>query len=81
MSMITEPRGQRLAQRLTSALTNNGIPDARLVELIYGELSAIAKEQFEGDWLECPDGTTYTLTFTPKGGAKHDTAHAGTVEK
>lgn len=62
-----EAIGCRIAQRLTSALTLNGIPYEKLAEkLSTGEMLDIAREQSLGDTLEMPNGATYTLTFKPE---------------
>lgn len=55
-----EPLGCAIAQRIVSALTGNGIDYQRLVDIVYGEMRAIANEQRAGDWLELPGGTCYT---------------------
>jgi hypothetical protein len=61
--------GVTLAQRLTSALTDVNTADYKTrSEAIYSELSAIASELHEGDWISFPDGTTFTMTFKPKAG-------------
>jgi len=58
--------GVMLAQRLTSALMGVNTNDYKQrSEAIYGELSAIASELHEGDWVSFPDGTTFTMTFKP----------------
>lgn len=56
--------GCRIAQRLTSALTGLGISYDQLAKIVYSEMLAIAHEQVNGDWLEMPNGDTYTKTFT-----------------
>lgn len=60
-----KPIGTRIGQQLTAALTGHGIPHDQLSEIIYKELDAIATFHKPGDWIEMPDGTTYTLTFKP----------------
>lgn len=35
-----------------------------LATVVYDELLEIAHEQISGDWLEMPNGDTYTKTFT-----------------
>lgn len=58
--------GIMLAQRLTSALVIPNVSDYRQrSKAIYSELSAIASEMKKGDWLQFPDGTTFTMTFKP----------------
>ena len=56
--------GILLAQRLTSALSLHGIMFDALATVVYDELLKIAHEQVNGDWLEMPNGDTYTKTFT-----------------
>ena len=62
-----ENTGCRIAQRLTAALSGHGIAYAVLSKIIYQECQDIAKEQINGDWLEMPNGDTYTKTFTVGG--------------
>ena len=57
--------GCTIAQRITGALTGHGIPYQELADIVYGEFRAIAREQKDGDWLEFPNGDTYTKTYTP----------------
>lgn len=57
--------GCAIAQRITSSLLLMGIPYQKIADIVYGECSSITNEQSLGDWLEMPDGTTYTLTFKP----------------
>lgn len=52
--------GCRIAQRLVSALTGNGIDYQKLVDIVYNELRDVAKEQRQGDWIEMPNGECYT---------------------
>ena len=67
----TEPAKQSnigfiLAQRLTDALQGVDMTNYETrAKAIYGELSAIAREMKQGDWLSFPDGTTFELTFKP----------------
>lgn len=56
--------GCMIAQRITSALTGMGIGYNQLADVIYKECIDIAKEQKNGDWLEMPNGDTYTKTYT-----------------
>ena len=65
-----ETLGCLLGQRLVLALAGRvGIPEATLSVLVYDELEAVAKEfAMPGDWLTFPNGTTYTLSFNPRGG-------------
>lgn len=62
---MSEPIGYTLAQRLTAALCLNGIPYQQLVDIIYSELSDIGNELELGDWLQLPNGTTFTCTYKP----------------
>lgn len=55
-----------IAQRLTGALTGLGIPYEKLSDVIYKELREISLDLIVGDWLEFPNGDTYTKTFTVK---------------
>lgn len=52
------PIGCAIAQRLTAALTGNGIPYEKLADLVYGELRTVAQELKRGDWIELPGGVT-----------------------
>ena len=66
-----QPIGMRLASILTFELGNSGLLkeglDYRaLEEFIYKTVSDLAHDQQVGDWLETPNGTTYTLTFKPE---------------
>jgi hypothetical protein len=61
----TDNIGCVIAQRITAALTLMGISYDDLSKVVYKECSDIAKEQKLGDWLEMPNGSTYTLTFKP----------------
>ena len=56
--------GCTIAQRLTSALTCNGIPYAELAKIIYGEFMDITLEMDNGDWIEMPNGDVFTKTFS-----------------
>lgn len=56
--------GCYIAQRLTMALTGNGIDYDKLSKIVYDECQAIANEHSNGDWLAMPNGDTYTKTFT-----------------
>jgi len=56
--------GCAIAQRITAALTGHGIPYQELSDIIYKECLDIAREQNNGDWLEMPNGDTYTKTYT-----------------
>ena len=58
--------GCRIAQRLTYALNDKiPVPYKELETWIYGELEQVEKEHRIGDWIELPNGTTYTLTYKP----------------
>lgn len=64
------PIGCRIAARLTDSLNSKvPVPYPQLQRWIYEELEEIGHEQALGDWIEMPNGTTYTLTFKPKKGA------------
>lgn len=56
--------GCMIAQRITNALTGNGIDYQVIADIIYKECIDIAREQNTGDWLEMPNGDTYTKTYT-----------------
>lgn len=56
--------GCMIAQRITSALTGHGIPYDELSKIIYKECMDIGLEQSNGDWIEMPNGDTYTKTFS-----------------
>jgi len=58
--------GCAISQRLTAALTGNGIPYEKLSKIIYGEMLDIALELRIGDWIEMPNGDTFTKTFSIK---------------
>jgi hypothetical protein len=65
-----QPIGLRLASILTmeignSGLLKQGLDYRQLEEFIYKTVSDLAHDQRVGDWLETPNGTTYTLTFKP----------------
>lgn len=61
--------GCRIAARLTDALNSKvPVPYANLETWVYEECERIGKEQRIGDWIELPNGTTYTLTFKPTRG-------------
>lgn len=55
--------GLMLAQRLTASLTGYGIPYNDLAYHIYGELNNIGKELSKGDWLQFPNGTSFTMDY------------------
>lgn len=62
--------GFRLASLITAAIRQapfvpETVPYADIERYIYQCVQSIADEQFVGDWLEMPNGTTYTLTFKP----------------
>ena len=58
--------GCLIAQQLTSALAGKcGLTYTELSDIIYGEFHALAAFHRKGDWLELPNGTTYTCTFRP----------------
>ena len=58
--------GCLIAQQLTSALAGKcGLTYKELSDIIYGEFNALAEFHRKGDWLELPNGTTYTCTFRP----------------
>ena len=59
-----EKIGCYIAQRLTTALTGNGIDYETLSRMIYDEMQSISNEHSNGDWLTMPNGDTYTKTFT-----------------
>ena len=63
--MTTMKVGTRIAQHLTAALCGLGVPERTISEIVYRECSRIADEATTGDWIEMPNGTTYTLTFKP----------------
>ena len=68
--MTNNETGLRLASLLTAELKASGIvKDSvsfnELELVVYEELTRIGREQLVGDWLEMPDGTTYTLTTKP----------------
>lgn len=59
--------GVMLGQRITYALAGKVHADYQtLADLVYGELLRIAREHEPGDWIELPNGTTYTMTFKPE---------------
>lgn len=57
--------GCAVAQRLTYALCGKGIPYDELSKIVYGELLAISRELEPGDWLELPDGSSWTKDGRP----------------
>ena len=58
--------GCMIAQQITSALSGRcGLTYKELSDIVYGECMAIANYHRVGDWLEMPNGTTYTCTFRP----------------
>jgi hypothetical protein len=59
-----ESIGCMIAQRITSLMTGYGLTYEQVCKLVYGELDQIATEQVNGDWLEMPNGDTYTKTYT-----------------
>lgn len=62
--------GCRIASRLTNYLNDRApVPYRDLEEWVYTECDRIGREQRLGDWIELPNGTTYTLTFKPTKGA------------
>lgn len=66
----TDRIGCRIAARLTDSLNSKvAVPYLLLQRWIYEELEELGQEQELGDWIELPNGTTYTLTFKPKKGA------------
>lgn len=63
----TQAMGTRIAQALT-AQVSVAFPEltyARIEESIYAYLRQHALDAQPGDWIELPDGTTYTLSFKP----------------
>ena len=57
--------GCRIAQRITSALVGIAHRDYAVIsKIVYNECMDIANEHHNGDWLEMPNGDTYTKTFT-----------------
>jgi hypothetical protein len=58
--------GCRIAQRVTAALCGNGYKYDEISGIIYAECMDIANEQYNGDWIEMPNGDTYTKSFTVK---------------
>jgi len=61
--MLEEKVGCAIARRMVDALVGEGIPYNRLVEIVYGEFERMSLNNTPGDWLELPNGDTYTLTF------------------
>ncbi len=58
--------GVPIARRLFYKLAGKCNLSAReLEDIIYGDLNQLASEATIGDWIELPNGTTYTLTFKP----------------
>lgn len=55
--------GERVAQRLTAALSGHGIPYDVLSRLVYSELQAMSDDHRLGDWIEMPNGNTYQLVY------------------
>jgi len=55
--------GCAIAQRLTSALSGLGLPHDQVSKIVYDECRAIASELEKGDWLEMPDGDTFSMTL------------------
>jgi len=59
--------GCRIAARLTDSLNSKvPVPYRDLQQWVYDEIEQIEKEHRLGDWIELPNGTTYTLTFKPQ---------------
>ena len=56
--------GCMIAQRITSSLIGLGIEYAELSKIVYSECMDIGLEQSNGDWIEMPNGDTYTKTFS-----------------
>lgn len=42
-------------------------------DVVYGEMLNIVHEQEKGDWIEMPNGATYTMVFKPNEGLEFDT--------
>ncbi len=60
--------GCRIAARITDALNPVlPVPYRAIEKVVYEECAQIGKEHRIGDWIELPNGTTYTLTFKPRG--------------
>ena len=59
--------GCRIAQRITASLCGQAFRDYEVIsKLVYSECMAIAEDQENGDWIEMPNGDTYTKSFTVK---------------
>ena len=58
--------GIAIAQRLTYLLVGKGLNYNDLSEIVYGAFNQISKETNIGDWIELPNGDTFTKTFQIK---------------
>lgn len=58
--------GCMIAQRISSALLGLGLSYKEVTDVVYKECLDIAKEHTLGDWIEMPNGDTYTKTFEVK---------------
>ena len=58
--------GIMIANQITRALAGKcGLSYDDLSNIVYGECLEIARNAKVGDWVEMPNGATYTLTFKP----------------
>ena len=58
--------GVMIANQITRALAGKcGLSYDDLSSIVYGECLEIARNATVGDWVEMPNGATYTLTFKP----------------
>jgi len=58
--------GYRIASVVCDSLTQrSNLTRHELEEIIYPLFVSVGHEQVVGDWLELPNGATYTLTFKP----------------
>lgn len=61
-----EPIGTRIAAKITDNLAGKvGSDYAAIERIVYETCLEIARNSYSGDWIELPNGATYTLTFKP----------------
>lgn len=64
MTVNRNPIGCMIAQRISAALLGLGIDYQIITDVVYQECLNIASEHEVGDWIEMPNGDTYTKTYT-----------------
>lgn len=58
--------GTKIAHRLFYALAGKtNLSAIELEKIVYGTCDEIADESDLNDWIEMPNGTTFTCTFKP----------------